>query len=310
MDLVLIAIIISALVLVLQIITLVRIAGTQKTLTRLQTVPQPMPSNDRDRMGRRDNDFRRHDRKPIQDQKQRPQPQQPLQQQQQQQQQQQPQQPSAGSSPAPAAGDGLEKSLRDINLRLKNAERDQESARRRMQENMPRDGYRNRDDRDRGRHRGGRDRHDRHGNRDSNRGNWQDRRDRQDRQNRPPQSFPQNQAAPAIAPAAPSSEPLFEKKENAPLEPVMPVQEMTPVTNIQENIKEQSPSDYGSEEALQHGRKIIVKRRPLSTDESADAPLENGQTSSQPAAAEVSGPEEETTMGSDSPGSEIKFGRR
>jgi hypothetical protein len=295
--------IITALVLVLQIITLVLIARTRKSTTGLKTAPQPIPpAIDRDRPRGRDNDFRRHDRRPFHDQKQRPQP------------QPQPQQPSpAPTAPAAPADEGIEKSLRDINLRLKNAERDQESARRKLQENLPREPQRNRDDRnrddhDRNRQRGGRDRsdrNDRYGNRDRGRGNWQDRQDqRRDRPDRPMPFVPQSPTAPAAAAAAPLEEPVFETKNPMVLEPATtaPVQEAPLAANDQG----QTPADYDSEEGLQHGRKIIVKRRPLSTEESSDAASQNSGDSAMPFQAASSSSEEETKAND----AEIKFGRR
>jgi hypothetical protein len=294
--------IITALVLVLQIIILVLIAGTRKSIAGLKTAPQPaQPAIERERPPRRDNDFRRNDRRPFNDQKQRPQ-----------QQPQSQQQPPAGASQAPAE-EGIEKSLRDINLRLKNAERDQEFARRRMQENLSRDPQRNRDDRNRDRNRphGGRDRNDRHGNRDHRRGNWHDRQDqrRDHRQDRPMSPAPQGPAAPLSAEPTPASEPLFEAKAPVVLEPMIsaPAQEAPVVANDQD----QSSADYGSEEGLQHGRKIIVKRRPLSTEESSGESLQNNSDAASPVQAMPSGPEEETSFsGPDASAAEIKFGRR
>jgi hypothetical protein len=283
--------IITALVLVLQIIILVLIAGTRKSIAGLKTAPQPaQPAIERDRPPRRDNDFRRNDRRPFNDQKQRPQ-----------QQPQSQQQAPAGASQAPAE-EGIEKSLRDINLRLKNAERDQEFARRRMQENLSRDPQRNRDDRNRDRNRphGGRDRNDRHGNRDHRRGNWHDRQ---------MSPAPQGPAAPLSAEPTPASEPLFEAKAPVVLEPMIsaPAQEAPVVANDQD----QSSADYGSEEGLQHGRKIIVKRRPLSTEESSGESLQNNSDAASPVQAMPSGPEEETSFsGPDASAAEIKFGRR
>jgi hypothetical protein len=304
MSLALLSIII-ALVLVLQIITLVLIARTRKSITGLKTAPQPpiSPAIDRDRPRGRDNDFRRHDRRPFHDQKQRPQPQQ--------QPQPQPQHPApAGPSPALPAEEGIEKSLRDINLRLKNAERDQESARRRLQETLPREqprnrDDRNRDDRDRNRPRGGRDRNDRYGNRDNRNSNWQDRQDnRRDRPDRPMPFAPQSPAAPAAATAAPVDESVFETKTPMVLEPAT----TTPVREapLASNDQNQPSADYDSEEGLQHGRKILVKRRPLSTDESSDAASQNSGDSTVPFQAASSNSEEETTATD----AEIKFGRR
>ncbi|MBN1308967.1 MAG: hypothetical protein JXA18_13675, partial [Chitinispirillaceae bacterium] len=69
MELGAIALIVSALVVLLQIITLVLIAGTRKSIAGLKTAvpaaPQPVALPERDRMGGRNNDFRRHDRRPL-----------------------------------------------------------------------------------------------------------------------------------------------------------------------------------------------------------------------------------------------------
>jgi hypothetical protein len=309
MSLALLSIII-ALVLVLQIITLVLIARTRKSITGLKTAPQPpiSPAIDRDRPRGRDNDFRRHDRRPFHDQKQRPQPQQ--------QPQPQPQHPApAGPSPALPAEEGIEKSLRDINLRLKNAERDQESARRRLQETLPREqprnrDDRNRDDRDRNRPRGGRDRNDRYGNRDNRNSNWQDRQDqRRDRNDRPMQPAPQGPIAPAAVEPAPAGDQVFEAKAPAFIQPMTstPVHEAPAVDNVQE----QSPVDYGSEEGVQHGRKILVKRRPLSTEESSGEFSQNsGDAATQAQTAPSNSADESTVSGADAANAEIKFGRR
>jgi uncharacterized protein YxeA len=62
---------------------------------------------------------------------------------------------SSSNQMAPASGsvDNVEKSLRDINLKLKNVERDQEVARRKIQENIGKESSSRRDNR------GRRDRH-------------------------------------------------------------------------------------------------------------------------------------------------------
>jgi hypothetical protein len=312
MDIALIAIIISLVVLVFQIVTLVLIAGMKKSIGSIKAAPAPAPAVERERSERRDNDFRRHERRPYQDNRPR--------------QQQQTQQQPAPSAPS-ASGEMVDKSLRDINLRLKNAERDQENARRRMQQGgFPQDqqrGGRDRGDRfdrgdrdhrgdrgDRGErdHRGGRDhrgsRHDRHRDR-GGRGNWQDR-------NRQGGQYEQSQQPGMPAPAAaPENDSLFEKQDLA----VPEIQANPVVEAAAPTTPDLAPSDVPAEENLEHGRKIIVKRRMLqgeSSEASADAPADSqGSAEAAPAPLAVSSPEEETTMNSTpAPETEITFGRR
>jgi len=165
----------------------------------------------------------------------------------------------------PASIDPMEKSLRDINLRLKNAERDQENARKKIQDGGPRDGRpqqrgergerndrpdrgdrNNRGGSGRGGNGGDRNAPPRGGQRDANREPRRDggRPDRPERQSgepdgqepagpqyqeRPPRQFQQPEQSAASAPQAPDI-----------------------VAN-----------DFGvSEDQLQHGRKFM-KRRTL-----------------------------------------------
>jgi len=140
-----------------------------------------------------------------------------------------------------AAIDPMEKSLRDINLRLKNAEREQESARKKFQESGSGGGRESRENRD------GRQPHQRgdrggsrsgSGHRDFNRD--QPRRD--SRPERPPYRSEQ-QENPGFA-AAETAHPV-----TAPAAPDIAV------------------NDIGvSEDQLQHGRKFTAKRRQLPSD--------------------------------------------
>lgn len=277
MELALIAIIIAAIVLLLQIVSIAQITGIRRSLGTPRD-GRPAPMQHGDRFEKRNQDFRRHERRPFSDQNQRPQ---------------------QHASPAPV--DPVEKSLRDINLRLKSAERDQESARRRMQEGFPRgDNNRHRDDHGRG---GNRDR-DRNYNRDHRRDNWQDR-------NRSG-GFQQQQPAPA-APQQPRSEPVVEKKPvdlPAP-EPQAPVQQIPP-----QDLQETIVSDFNADQNLQHGRKIIVKRRTLKDESAEETSAESTsveETPARAAAAPLEHKEEDTKI---DPGPEvnlnggIKFGRR
>jgi hypothetical protein len=276
LELSLIAIILAVGVLLLQIVSLLQIAEIRKSLRMQRDERSPQHMQQGNRFDKRNQDFRRHERRPYQDQ--RPQP-----------------------SPAPQASvaiDPVEKSLRDINMRLKSAERDQESARRRIQENFPRgDQHRNRDERD---HRGNRGRDH---NRNPRRDNWQER-------NRSG-GFQQPHQAPA-ATQEPRNAPVVEKRESA-----VPPTEVA--ATVQQPYQENGPQgttaadvDSGGEN-LQHGRKIVVNRRMLDGEPrngasvgAVDAPVSEAG----PLPAE--GREEETRIGDTdiNPGGEIRFGRR
>jgi hypothetical protein len=292
MELALTAIIIAAVVLLLQIVSLAQIAGIRRSM-RMQRDSRPQQiQQSGDRFDKRSQDFRRHERRPFQEQR--------------------PQQPAAAATHI----DPVEKSLRDLNLRLKSAEREQESARRKIQENFPRgDHFRGRDDRGRG---GNRDR-----DRNSRRDNWQDR-------NRSG-GFQQQQPAPA-APQQPRSEPVIEQKAvNIPApESTVPVRQAVP-----QDAQETIISDFSPDQNLQHGRKIIVKRRVLKEDVEAEtsaestsveeapsrapqAPAASAEQTTPPSSPAISFPtehrEEETKVGDAGPATNpdggITFGRR
>jgi hypothetical protein len=291
--LLLLALILSSIAVLLQIITLVIVAGKRKSISvpnvstdvrAPQSARQGSSNNQQsargasgDRFEKRDHDSRRHERRPYPEQRE-PRP--------------RPQAPAAPAAPAPAAPvvDPVEKSLRDINMKLKNAERDQESARRSLQENLgndrlPRGGG------ERDSHRGGRDGGDRgrRGGRDRNsrRDNWQDR-------NR--QAGPQQMLAESVSP----NEPVFENKETVlpvtAVETTAPVQqrvtEPPPVVSGDPNL---TPSDFNADD-LQHGRKVMVKRRMLKDEggegapeqnNGAEAPAQNSETASSPETSET-----------------------
>jgi hypothetical protein len=293
MELESLVIITVTVILVLQIVSLFLIAGMGKSIRALKDVRPPSAAPQGDRFDRKNNDFRRHDKRPFQDGR----PQRPPQQQQQ----------PAPQQHAQAAADPVEKSLRDINLRLKNAERDQEFARRKLQQDnfnrgdRDRDNNRNRDDR--GDHRGGRDR-DRHRgghNRDNRRDNWQDRN-----RDRGPQSGPA-QGAPAGG-----EQPSYEKREILPgTQPEMSTAPLygsrAPVMEPAAQAADMAPADFASSENLEHGRKVVINRNPVV--ESAGATPEASGPSS-PSAGPI-GPEEETTISNPGESSgEIIFGRR
>jgi hypothetical protein len=289
MELALMAITISIVVLVVQVVSLVLITGMRKSLKNLKEV-RPLPSAvPSDRFEKRNPDFRRHEKRPYQDQR--------------------PQQPAAVTPIDP-----VEKSLRDINLRLKSAERDQEFARRKIQENFSRgDRPRDRDDRDRDdrNRRGNRDR-DHH--RNHRRDNWQDR----NRSGAPQSQQQELQPAVSTPSAQPYGEPAVEKKAFTPFTPSTPAPELqATVQAVPETGQNQGleAADFASDENLQHGRKIIVKRRTLN-DEPAEA--SPGSVTDAPAPSPAPPPaenlEEETRISATTtdtpPEGEIRFGRR
>jgi hypothetical protein len=304
---------IIAVVLLLQVIGLVQIAGMQKALRELKeikaspVVPAP-PRNDR--FERKGGDFRRNEKRPYQDQR--------------------PPRPSSQNrapvAPAPAAApvvaaDPVETSLRDINLRLKNAERDQDFARKKIQENLSgdRDQHQrghdrsDRDRNDRGDREGGRDRNrGRDGNRDGNRDrNRSPRRDWQPQGNRPSSQ----QSAPAALSANSGDEqPTFERQPfvatpsvNAPSPATTPVEQNAPAimaapaaaffSPAPQQAADQAPVDFSGPEDMEHGRKVLVKRRPLREEE--------GDGSENRTAAN-----EETSANAPGSETEIQFGRR
>jgi hypothetical protein len=276
------AIIATALVVVLQIITIALVVGNRKNVRDQVGKASPALSNDKSE-DRKERDFRIQNRRPAQDQRPKPPTQQPV---------------NTGSV------ETVEKSLRDINLKLKNAERDQEFARRKVQENFPKDSNRrpngndrnigneipssnergngsdrnsrgsrdsrdrdsrdrdsrDRDSRDRdgreSRDRDGRDRDTRHSGHDRSRGrggNWQER-------NKTRESI-------SFGPAPQNDEnqvPLLAQDQVKSQESVVA---QTPIAAITDNSPDLVPVDLGSDDSLQHGRKILVKRRMLKEDE-------------------------------------------
>lgn len=219
---------------------------------------------------------------------------------------------------APVAPDGavdnMEKSLRDINLKLKNAEHDQEVARRKFQDNGAGSGNRdenrgsrdggNRGGRDGGRgsrdgsrgsrdgsrggrddNRGGRDENRDHrrggGDRDRNRNNWRDRN-----QDRP---FQEDQVA--------------ESADVEVQEAVLPFVDTGAISApvMPPAAPELAASDFSTDNT-EHGRKIQVKRRQLPDDQ----PGEDASSNSSNAASDTM----DTSSEKPANDAEISFGRR
>lgn len=293
------AIITTVFVVILQIITIALVVGTRKIVRDQVGKASPAPSNEKT-VEKRERDFRIQNKRPVQEQRQKP---------------------PTNQSTNTGSVDTVEKSLRDINLKLKNAERDQEFARRRVQENFSKEPNSNRrpngnerpsgNDRN---NRGGRDnREHRHGN-DRNRdrragNNWQDRN-----RSREPLNFetPQNEEIQITE----NQNPILNQEQLQSQKPVIQTQvAQTPITSgvINENSPELAPVDFSSDDNLQHGRKIMVKRRMLKEDGSLQSEGNDESSSSENSAAGVGS---ETSLHSESnevekaPEGEIRFGRR
>jgi hypothetical protein len=296
MDLASLALIAAGISIVLQIIVLVfvivlvsrnrPVAAKALPATLTGSGSAPVPQNRFNNQGRRDQQENRFNRRPLQE----PRPVQP---------------------PPPPAGQSVDTSLRDINLRLKNAERSQENERKRLSGNFSRDNRGNdHGDRDNRDNRGGRGDH--RGNRGDNRGGGrgdyrghnrpnndrggQYQGDRQEGNDQRPPSF-EAPVSPMAAPAIPNiAAPVFEQQQPV-LAPVP--QSIAPATAATEN------SAHDNNQELFHGRKNTVTRHiPPSAEQS------NGQAGSENTPPQNSA-DNSANQSTDAPdNSNIIFGRR
>jgi hypothetical protein len=196
------------------------------------------------------------------------------------------------SQPAPAVAP-IDRSLRDINMRLKSAEKSQERVRQEFQgsgdqgqQRRP-DNFR-RDHQGRGRDQG-RDRDRDRGGRHDNRRPPYGQRDQRPMQSRP-QGFPESASAPSAITGSPA--PLSEPISIGNIAPTQPA----PVAAAERH-----------EEDVEHGRKIIVKRRMLGPEgqeiSTENRPLEGSQPAEgQAAPQQDNAPETQQT--------EVVYGRR
>lgn len=249
------AIIATLVVVILQIITISLLRNTRK-MVREFAAQKPVHSFQNDR---RDRDVRQNNRRPVTDNRNRPQ-----------------MPANTNTNTTTAAVDPVEKSLRDINLKLKNAERDQEFARKKIQDNFSKDPNRRRDG-----GRGGRDQR-----RGDHRSNWNDRNSRRDNPKTAADSQGNNEA-----------EEIKKPIEQQPIQDVSAVSAVTPTTTVAPDLV---PSDFGTDENLQHGRKFAPKRK-FSSDENSIGSSEQIQDQL---------PQEGLDNSDKAAESEIKFGRR
>lgn len=266
-----VVILISLIVVILQIVILANQKKNAKLIRELATLKtrNQHPEHNRDRFrDRKDSNFK-NNRRNQQDFRRK----------------QSTTEPTEQSQPSGAV-ENVEKSLRDINLKLKNAERDQEAARRTIQENIGSEGsgqrpQRHRNDGNRDGNRGGRDnnnRRDRHG-----RNNWRNR-------NNQGRSGGEEGNS-----SEPSGHPATEEKVS--LKPKQPAA----ITESTTTLPELKPVDFDAE--LEHGRKVQVKRRPLK-EETSDS-----NSGSTPEVSFDSGNTESSSK-AEATADEIKFGRR
>ena len=274
--------VVITLLLIVVILQIVILANQQKNgklvqdFTTLRSKNQQSDQN-RDRFrDRKDNNFR-NNRKNQQDSRQRP-----------------PAPAQPGSSSPNASVENVEKSLRDINLKLKNAERDQEVARRKMQENIGNDHSRPRHHRDGNRDRGGKDgnrdhrRGDRH---NRNSGNWRNRNNQERGAGTESKTSAQHPAADSSA--------------------VPETQQSAATAASVSSLPDLSPVDFEAD--LEHGRKFQVKRRLLQEDLPGAVQNESAQSSASPGDTVSSVNDASPAATSDNPeisADEISFGRR
>jgi len=266
MDVATIVITASAITLVLQIVVIALIIDTRKKLKNEQAEELPLHLDAPEVKKQRETE-NRFNRRPPQEQRSRPAPAQPQ------------------------NVEQVERSLRDINLRLKNAERDQEKERRRIKDTMGPSGpgprkfdHQKPRDREEGPRRNDRPRHEYHQNRNGD----AQRPPREDRGasrstfeiKESKESLPAPAAAAPVVTQQPPAPPiLISNPPSMPQSSPQPViQAVAPVTEQKEN--------------LQHGRKVMVKRRVLNLEEEKAA-IRDGviAESSTPLAAPVSSAE-------------------
>ena len=261
MDLAPIVITASAIIIILQIVSIILIVtNKKKAVAKPDSGVNPVNNDNRD--FRKRHDENRFSKKPVFEQR-----------------------PKPFTPPQAPAVDHVEKSLRDINLKLKNAERDQENARRKIRDviqNPQNQDSQRRIDQNSGRPNRGREddfrRRDRHGRHHG--GHFRDRDQNRGQENSRPQGEPVSGQGTAPGVAADAIRP--------PQNPaaILPSIEKEPIAVVPENTE------------ILHGRKVLVRRRILTEEEQAQAAKSgqagaDSQQSSQPVIGEVSMPQGE-----------------
>ncbi len=249
MDVATVVLTASSIIIILQVVSIILIVKTKKvSVEKQEAVPaQPAQSPYDQRDFRKRSDDNRFNRRPGFEQKQKP----------------------VASQPHQAV-DHVEKSLRDINLRLKNAERDQENARKKIREEGVQgpqqaggqpsarrfDNNQNRQSRGRGDDFRRRDRNSRPFNnqfRDRDR----DQNQNQNRQSEQEKTFPEQ------------PRPVMGEAVNPPVPaPEQNIRQQSPVVSPSVVEREEISPVLPNTEIL-HGRKVLVRRRILTPEEQA-----------------------------------------
>ncbi|MCW8966111.1 MAG: hypothetical protein OQK82_05435 [Candidatus Pacearchaeota archaeon] len=254
----------TLLIVILQFVIMANQKKNAKKIDELMSIRRNAGHSDRDRSRDRNNENQRQQRRKKQDHRSK--------------------QPNASSGNSGNANENVEKSLRDINLKLKSVERDQDAARRQIQENSF--------GKDSQKRRGGRgnrnDRRDNRRDRGNRNNNWRDRKGSDT-----PKATNNEGGEPA--PAAPEQPVTMQVADNAPQ------------INVSQSLPDLNPVDFDTE-STEHGRKFSVKRRVLK-DEAGETPKENlGQVSDAGEITESSS--DNATEAVPAENSEISFGRR
>ena len=257
----------TLLVVILQFVIMANQKKNAKKIDELMSYRRNAGHSDRDRSRDRNNGNQRQPRRKRQDHRSK--------------------QSNASSGNSNDAKENVEKSLRDINLKLKSVERDQDAARRQIQENsFGKDSPKRRSNNSRG------NRNDRRDNRrdrgSSRNNNWRDRKG--------------NDSSKTKTEKSEASAPIFEEK------PQIMVDDAAPQTNASQSLPDLKPVDF-DKESTEHGRKFAVKRRVLKEDAGDENVKEDlGQVSETGDAVSNNSENVSETVSADS--SEISFGRR
>jgi hypothetical protein len=254
----------TILVVILQCVILANQKKNAKKIDELATYRRNAAHSDRDRSRDRKDGSQRQQRRKKQDHRSK--------------------QQNTSSGNSLNAGENVEKSLRDINLKLKSVERDQDAARRKIQENSlgkesskRRSGHGNRNDR-----------RDHRRDRNNRNNNWRDRK---------------GDTTASATDAKPSES---APKENAG---ALSAEEITPQTAAAQSLPDLNPVDFDTE-STQHGRKFTVKRRILKDNAGNEASNENQEPENGGGESIENQNSETVNETGVSDNSEISFGRR
>jgi hypothetical protein len=271
----------SVLTIILQIVLIILILDKKK---KAKVVPEEKPIHHEIRETRkpRENENRFNRRPPPQDQRVKP------------------------AAPPTQNPDQMERSLRDINLRLKNAEHDQENERRRIKDNLGTQPQQKRNDFSRPR--------------DRNEGFRRNDRQRQDFQQRPPAEVQKpivREEMPIPTPQPPIPPVIQQKDIKPPISPI-PINTIASVAPHAE-LKVKQPDvtfEIESEgientDNLQHGRKFAVKRRVLKAgeEENAGQPIEKQDSNEKSPSEENVTSRESNSSDEKTSDNPIRFGR-